>query len=700
MWRANSTRMHDSAWATILLWVLGMSLRLPIAAALLLLGCADDNPEHIVSKQTHLIQYQSCAQLETDLEEMLIREVHADIDSYDKNFGLEDTAGGDPSPSNEGGGRQEGVDFSGTNNQESGVDEADLVKTDGYHIYALNGRQLHIFGVPEFGLLQPVSATFVEGHARQMLVDKDSNRAVVFSYINVSSLPQGHPLREAVGYTEEDAGWYWRSTFVSKITVFDMTNRADLKLVREVYFDGYYQTARKVGSAVNIASYASIDRRELWDWYEHVEKFGKAQTKMVVAKRIRALSLQDLTPQMYVRTPDGAFRTEGLANADCRSYFRPYDSHTRGFSSLFSFDLLGSDVKWDADHIVSNHSTFYQSKDRIVLAEAAHSWWWYWNYRDDVDQLNVHVFDSSRAGKASYIGSGRVEGMLSDQFAIDEKGGAIRLATTTGMMWRWWDDNEDRPEPENHISVLEPDGDKFTTVGHVGGIAKGERIMSARFMEDKAVIVTFRNIDPLFTIDLADNRKPKLVGELKIPGFSTYIHPLGTDKLLTIGVGGDDTGANWKTNVSLFDITDFSSPQLGQALQISAESGWSWSEAQWEHKAFQYWAPKKLLAIPQSTYSHSNNGNSYRYISKLELIEVDAEANALRRYGAIDHSPYYMADPNHYWSYVDIRRSIFMGDYIYAISDKAISVHRTSDLGKVADALLPGFTEGDWYWWW
>ena len=679
-----------------------MSLRLSIAAVVVIAGCADEPAEHIVAKQTHLIQYQSCGQLEADLEDMLIREISADIDSYNKRGGGIDDTAGEGSPSNDGG-RQEGTDFSGTNNQETGVDEADLVKTDGYHIYALNGHQLHIFAVPEFGMLQPVSATNVEGHVRQMLIDKDANRAVVFSYINVASLPEGHPLREAVGYKENDESWYWRSSLISKITVFDMTDRAKLALVREVYFEGYYQTARKVGSAVNVSSYAWIDRRELWDWYSLVEAVGTAQTKRIVARRIRALSLADMTPQMYVRTPDGAFTTESLTNADCRSYYRPYDSHARGFSSLLSFDLMGNQVAWDADHVISNYSTFYQSKDRIVLAEAAHSWWWFWSYPEDPDQLNVHVFDSSRPGKATYIGSGRVNGMLSDQFAIDEKGGAIRLATTTGMFWRWWDDGNERPQPENHVWVLEPDGGKFTAVGHVGGIAKGERIMSARFMEDKAAIVTFRNIDPLFTIDLKDNRNPQLVGELKVPGFSTYIHPLGADHLLTIGVGGDANGANWKTTVSLFDVGDFANPTLDSSLEIAAENGWSWSEALWEHKAFQYWGPKKLLAIPQSTYAYSNNTPySYRYISKLELVEVDPAlgANGLRPRGAIDHSPYYMADADRYWSYVDIRRSIFMGDYIYAISDKAISVHRTSDLAKVTDALLPGFAEEDWWWWW
>src|SRR5205085_5651569 len=125
---------------------------------------------------------------------------------------------------------------------------------------------------------------------------------------------------------------------------------------------------------------------------------------------------------------------------------------------LISFDLLGNEVHWDADHVVSNWATFYQSKDRVVLAEDAHAWWWYYSYPDDPDQLNVHVFDASQPGKSTYIGSGRVDGMLSDQFAIDEKAGAIRLATTTGMFWRWWDDGAQHPTPENHVWVLEPDG--------------------------------------------------------------------------------------------------------------------------------------------------------------------------------------------------------------------------------------------------
>jgi hypothetical protein len=400
-----------------------------------------------------------------------------------------------------------------------------------------------------------------------------------------------------------------------------------------------------------------------------------------------------------VRTPNGHFETNSLSEGSCRSFYRPTDSHARGMSSIISFDLLGESLHWDADHIISNWSTFYSSADTLLLAEPAHDWWWYWWYQDDPDQLNIHAFDISVPGQTHYTGSGRVEGQIVDQFSLDEDNGAIRVATTTGMMWRWWNDDEDRPVIENHVWVLEDQGAHLNVVGHVGGIAKGERIMSSRFQGNKGYLVTFEFIDPLFTLDMTDRKNPRVVGELKVPGFSTYLHPIADGKLLSIGIDGQD---RWRTQVSLFDVSNFAQPTLSSALPVEAQNSWGWSEALYDHKAFQYWAPKKLLAIPQSTYAYQNaNGYTYyRYLSQLVLVNVDAETGTLGIKGRIDHSPYYDAENNTWWRYVDIRRSIFMGEFVYAISDKAITAHRVSDLGKVAEQKLPGYTSNDYYWWW
>jgi len=674
-------------------------------------GCTDDESDppadHVFAQTTQLVQYASCSALETDLEDMLIREIWVNIDRYDTNYGWGqggdaggaegDSGGGSPT----GGGREEGVDYSGTNNQETGVDEADLVKTDGYHVYTLNGNRLHIFGVPQFGDLTPESVTKIEGHPREMLLDKDAGRAVVFSMINVGSLPPGHPLRALTGFQENTQNWYWRSSNLSKMTVLDISDRTNPRLVREVYYEGWYQTARKIDSSVRVSTYSLIDRHEINDWWQLLHDSGnnKTWTKKEMARRIHALRLRDLIPQMFVRNANGQFTTHGLDQASCQSFYRPTDSHARGIASIISFDLLGETMTFDADHVVSNWAQFYSSQDKIVLAEPSHDWWWFWWFNEDSDQLNVHVFDISQPGKSRYAGSGRVNGQLSDQFALDEDNGEIRLATTTNLFRWWWRGNgsgDTQPPMENHVWVLQQSGAHFNTIGHLGGLGLGERITASRFLGDKGNLVTFRQVDPLFTIDLSDKRHPKLAGDLKIPGFSTYIHPLGTDKLLTIGVGGTDAGANGRTTISTFNVGDFAHPSLMQALPIEGEQGWGWSEAQWEHKAFQYFAPKKLLAVPQSNYDYS--GGNYRYLSKLEVINVDEETGALSIRGAIDHSPYYGS--GQYWSYLQIRRSIFMGDFIYAISDKAITVHRNTDLGQVTAQTLPGYTSGDYYWWW
>lgn len=679
-----------------------------LAVALLALSaCTDDDgapTDRLLARTTALVHYETCAALETDLEDMLIRELSASIDHIDDQR----YNSGAPESADDGGGRVEGEDFSGTNNQEDGVDEADLIKTDGYNIYALNGNRLHIFGVPTFGALVPVSTTQLEGHPREMLIDKDANRAVVFSLIDVSRLPDAHPLRAVTGYTAstEDGGpggWWWRVPQVSKITVLDTSDKAGPRLLREVYSEGQYRTARKIGSEIRVASYAALDRREMWDWYSIYDRTkSKSRTKAIVSKRIRRLGLADFVPQIYVRTPDGQLTSNSLTEASCRAFYRPTDSHARGVASLLSFDLLGGQVAWDADHVVANDPVFYASRDAIVLAETAHSSWWYSWFPRDPDQLNVHAFDISQPGKSVYVASGRVEGRLTDQFAIDEQDGAIRLATTTGLDRWWWGrgdagDDDDRPGPESHVWVLERQGDALAQVGHLGGIAPGEQIMSARFLPDTAYLVTFERIDPLFTIDLRDRTRPVIAGELKIPGFSTYLHPLADGKLLSIGVGGDDQGANWRTTVSMFDVSNLALPSQQSVLPLEADSGWGWSEALYEHKAFQYFAPKGLLAVPQSNYEY--NGYSYRYLSKLELISVDA-ATGLARHGTIDHTSFFSADQSYYWRNLDIRRSIFMGDFIYAFSDRAITVHRTAGLERVAAQTLPGSRDSDIYWWW
>jgi hypothetical protein len=658
-------------------------------------GCLDNDGNAFTALRTRLVQYQSCDDLERDLEDMMIANVEAQIDSYGW-WGWGDDAG---APEADGDGRQEGVDYSGTNNQEDGVDEADFVKTDGYHIYALNGPRLHIFGVPEFGQLVPASVFDIEGHPTQMLIDRDAGRAVVFSLIPVWNLPEDHPLHEHLGESTDD-GWYWRSWDVTKITVVDVSDRAAPSLVREVFVEGWYQTARKHGTSVRLASHSWVNNKILWSWWRYLYEHGddREAAKAAIREAIRALPLDDMVPRYYVRTRDGRLTPNALTTATCSQFYAATDSHAFGMTSLYTLDLGADDLAIDADNVVSNWPTVYASQDTLVLTEPAHGWWWFLDRDTDPEQLNVHAFDISQPGQSHYLASGRVEGLLFDQFSIDEEGGRIRLATTDNRWARWWRD--DAPPPDNHVWVLEQRGSALVTIGHLGGIAPNESIFAARFVGDRGFLVTFEQVDPLFTIDLRDPYAPRIAGELHVPGFSTYLHQLADGRLLGIGVGGDEQGATWgQTQVSLFDTSDFDRPRLQDRLALQAEGDWSWSEAQWEHKAFQYWAPKELLAVPVSTYREYRDGNGWRwdYLSRLELINVSLR-DGLSRKGSIDHTHLYTNDS--YWYFRDVRRTIFMGDYLYAISDRGITVHRTADLQRVTQQPLPGYDPDDWYWWW
>ncbi|MED5464016.1 MAG: beta-propeller domain-containing protein [Myxococcota bacterium] len=691
-----------------------------ISVALLMTGCQTkfDDPVHStvprVRSTPALRGFESCSDLEAHLRLSLSEEMATRLRQQGNGWGRvgfmedggatpveADTTAGAPGAAD--GGREEGVDFSGTNNQESGVDEADFVKTDGYYIYVINGNRLEIFSVPQFGDLEALSRVEVEGRPNQLLVAGD--KAVVFSYISTWNLPDEHPLRAVVQDYREEWGYWYGSTSLTKISVFDLSERTSPRLSRELYLEGSYKTGRKVDATVRMVSYAWIDVPGLREWVEYPDHYWElhyddsrrkaieeAAVESTIAMNneiIASVSLSELIPQLYERFEDDVFVEHVFSESDCAEFSTSDDGLGRGFSSILTLDLLGDAFEFDADHIVTNSSQVYASQDTLLIAEPAHDWWWFWGNDDFDDATNVHRFDIGDPARTVYTGSGRVDGVIRDQFALSEYEDYVRVATTTGRLNRWW--SEDPAEPENNVFVL-AGVDSLGVIGHLGGIAKGEQIWSSRFVGESAYLVTFRNIDPLWTIDLSDPTQPEIKGELEVPGVSTYIHPL-TGHLLTIGFGGDDEGLDWKTQLSLFDVTDFSNPTLKSKLSLAPAVGEGWnyaySEATWEHKAFQYWQPKGLLAIPLSTYRYDYQTRHYEYVSKLSIINVSLE-DGLSHYGSVDHSDFFNRTRERYWSHRDVRRSIFMGDYIYAISDRGITAHHLDTMNLSVSVAMEG----------
>ena len=678
--------------------------------------------------------FQDCMSLEETLKASIEEEARTSLMQavdevyYYGGMWMEDDVvmmDGDTAESSSGGAnsatpRQEGVDYSGTNNQEQGVDEADFVKTDGYHIFFLDNGVLHILDVPEFGELTLSSTTTVEGNPVAMMLDGDN--LVVISTVSSWNIPREDPLSEAMGWGGEWNGW--RTSTLTKFTVYDVSDSSEPEVARELYIEGYYMTAREVDGTVRTVTHTWMDIPGLktwleypdnyWDYdYDHPRRYTMRLEAAAAAinhnsEVMSSISLADILPQVHERIGEQIV-THHMSEDECSDFAAPEAAYNRGFTSIFTIDLVAESLSFEADHIVGNWPLVYASEDALIITENAWDWWWFWNNDELNEATNIHTFDISQAGSTIYTGSGRVDGTINDQFSLSEYEGVVRVATTTGQWGRWW---MEEPEPmESHVVTFELEADAKTgdtqlvEQGRVDGIAYNETIWSTRFVGERAYIVTFQNMDPLWTIDLSNPENPRIMGELEVPGVSTYIHPLSDNAILTIGLGPADEetglGLDWShTRLSLFDVTNFSDPQLGDVLSltpvIDPEDGWTWawSEATWEHKAFQYWAPKGMLAIPINTYRYdywydSDDKYHYEYQWVSKLIIVNITEDSLEIHGEIDHSGFYDDSGQRWWDSYNIRRSIFMGDYVYAISHGGVTATNLDTMEETASVELP-----------
>ena len=632
-------------------------------------------------------------------------------------------------------------EFSGTNNQESGVDEADFLKTDGSHTYMLNGDLLLIFGIPEFGQIEMISTLEMEGTPLSMMIEGDT--IVVASSVYGSDLDKDHPMRELlvreVSYEHDGQTYsyeYFRSSLV-KYSVVDVQDKSSPVVDYDIYFEGYFNTARLVEGTVRSVTHYTPNIEgldyyvdlpaEYWNLGDRAEKMeiwnqSLLETLSNNRDRIQSLTLEDFVPMRYVMTGEGAIATLPYSDDECGEYSASSDSVAQGFLTIATMDLSDEDLNMRVNHIGSSWAHVYSSQDALVFAEPANDWWWFWGNDDYEDATNIHVFDISDHGYTTYVASGRVLGTVQDQFSISEYEGVIRVASTTDAWGRWWIMDQIDPEtglstftgPSNRVTILNPDGSgNLDQIGLVDGIADGERIWSARFIGDRGYLVTFETIDPLWVLDLSDPYEPVILGELEVPGVSTYIHPVNENTLLTIGIGpGEDgLGLDWSTTqVSLFDVSDPTNPTLADSMKLTPAYSdsqcedirycgwtWSWSEATYEHKAFTFWPPDSILAVPLSTYRYvydEDGYSGYEYVSVLKMIDVDTENLSLGSHGEIDHSSFYNdenGDTTWWHSYsTSIRRSIFMGDFVYAFSALGISVHSTDNLSTTETLLIPG----------
>lgn len=684
-----------------------------------LAGCNGENnipqPPAVVNRVslTSFSGSSACQDLETYLEDTAVLQMRTQLEAQRDGVpswgwwgfwggrGVEDAFGG-PQAANAGAAPPSAAptNYTTTNNQVAGVDEADFIKNDGTRIFALSGNTLHAIKSWPADQLAIQGKLAIEGYPREMFLE-GSDRAVVFS-----SIYQWYPLSNQGGVSclGISCGYYYANTVkVTEVDVSDMTN---LRVLREVYLPGHYNSARKVGASVRLVLSDDFNFPPGFKWGPDWEQGlweDKVRLRAAYDKVIRENELLIRQQTLAEWVPAAKIKANGVTTQvphPCDAFAKVNAPTRLGQVSVVTLDLAANSVSRTS--VLAEPGEIYASQQNLYVA--TRHWWW-WPQPGQKDTTYIHKFDISQPSSAAYVASGAVDGHIVDQFSMDEAAsGHFRMVTTITSRvpdlanpGNWWG----TLETTNRLSVLGENAGYLDVVGQSPDLATGERVMSSRMVGDRGFVVTFRQVDPLFTFDLSNPANPRVVGELKIPGFSTYIHPMGPNHLLTIGtyvpepVNGEPQ--NWQARalqLAIFDVTDMANPRQTHVQLVGTAYGWS--EAQHEHKAFNYFPAKKLLAIPFADWSYSATDYWSSFTSDLRVYEVDPVTGFTPK-GAVSMKDMYQVQNYYGWTYYwepYVRRSVMADDFVYAISDSGLRVANIANLSlPVASARFDRYVE-------
>ena len=500
-----------------------------------------------------------------------------------------------------------GSDFTGTNVQELGVDEPDIVKTDGDRIVAISDEQLSYIDISGDPMLTD-SLQIPEGTGHELFIRGD--RALLFTnggqwgYPTPVDVPLidsddaeaefAEPEETLIGVAPQQFGP------AALILEVDLSNPSDLRLVSSLRIEGRYLSARAIDERVRLAISSGPDQMP---WLFPQNQNGEDRATDANREIIDRSTTDDWIPS-YELTVNGNTSSGPLLSCD-RTH-RPVEFSGFDMISIVDLDLstgLGDGFETaDAVGVMAGGETVYSSSDRFYVAttkwagqdltrdEAEVREW------DEAFETDIHAFAISPGEPTRYVASGTIEGSLLNQFSLDEHDGYLRAIATDGSPW-----GRDGTS-QTHLVIFEEQGDRLTPIGEVGGLGKGEQLFSARLMGDVGFAVTFRQIDPFYVLDLSDPTNPRMTGELKIPGVSTYLHPVDDDLVLGIGQGATEEGTTTGLKLSLFDVSDPAAPSEIDVWTLEGAT----SPVEWDHRAFQMWGTTAI--VPVQTWDQDFNG--------------------------------------------------------------------------------------------
>jgi uncharacterized secreted protein with C-terminal beta-propeller domain len=530
----------------------------------------------------------------------------------------------------------QGVDYSGTNVQEEGVDEPDIVKTNGTTLFAVANGMLRSVDVSARAPRLLDSLKLDAGWSHELLLHGD--RLLVLSR-------GGFWLEPLPAVARSIRPW---QPSQSVLTEVDVSKPGALRVVRTMTLDGAYVTARLVGRSVRVVATSVIP-----------SKLPFAQPTGTTNDALAAASAKNksIVASSGVRKWLPSYRLgKGSPHAlvQCRRVSRPPDFAGLGMLTVLTIDLAKGLEPVDSVAVMTDARIVYASPESLYVATER------WAERPDPAKPTVttngvstalHRFDISSPTKTQYRASGSVPGFLLSQWSLSERRGVLRVVSTETPAW-WGPGGES----ESFLTTLREKDGALVQAGRVGDLGKGERVYAVRFIDDVGYVVTFRQVDPLYTVDVSTAERPRVLGALKIQGYSAYLHPIGNDLLLGIGQDANADGRPLGTQLSIFDVSNLRQP----TRLYQAGLGQGWSEAENDHHAFLFWPRTGTVVVPFQQQAVGFRVGRSRGIDELGRIEND------------DASP--------------IRRSVVVRDTVLTVSDtgvKASSLATLADLGWV-----------------
>jgi inhibitor of cysteine peptidase len=517
-------------------------------------------------------------------------------------------------------------EYSTTNIQVAGVDEADIVKTDGEYLYVVSGSYIYIlraYPANQAKLLSKIELD--ETYGAQIYVNE--NKLAVLG----NTYPVLYTYAES---TTEEGSLITPYVYNDKmfIKIYDITNRANPILSRTVIVNGTLSGSRMIGDYV----YAVVNQPV-------IQPSSNEIGIEVMLPTISGDYVKEVQPTEihYIDAPDISYQ----------------------LTTIIAVNIMNNTQEPTYEPFLTGYSTtMYVSLNNMYLVVPNTTRWFILENGDEPKEETLIYRIKLEQEKIVVMVEGSISGYVLNQFSMDEYNGFFRIATT---MWT-------NRNSTNSLFILDMD---LNVVGKLEDLAEGESIYSTRFMGDRCYLVTFRQIDPFFVIDVTEPTEPKELGNLKIPGYSSYLHPYDENHI--IGIGKQDSNVK----LSLFDVTDVTAPTEIDNYIVEAE--YSDSPVLYDHKAFLFDKPKQLLALPVSTNMFGIRDGNSGYWQGAYIFDISLEQGFTLE-GKITHQN--VADQFEY--NLNVKRILYVDNVLYTTSDKKVKMNDLESLEPLNEINL------------